>query len=150
MKKFLSLLAIVFIFLLSGCENATLPEYKMEDDNYKLTIVNCTNKYIHYSIIEGVTYATSVKQFNLETHTFLKDFTGTSINKQLISPAGTISGEYKLDQSYHYIPKGKYNCTIFVCKSNTYNNKEDEYINKQTFYLNSDMTITIGSNGAIY
>ena len=149
MRKFISLLTIVCIFTLSSCSN-DIPKYQMEDDNYKLIIVNNMDQFIHFSIIEGTTSATSVKQFNSEVHTYLKDCVGSTLKKQLLSPSGTISGEDQLDRIRYYIPKGSYTCTIFVSKSNTYSGKEDVYINKKTFYYSSDMTITIGSNGSIY
>ena len=151
MRKFLSLLTIVFILTLSGCGNITKP-YNYYDDKFEFTVINNTDQFINFSVIEGVTSSTNAKDFYSQYHNYLTDCVGTVFKQQLIAPRGSVSsdGTMPLDRMTYLINDGSYNVTIFVCKDNSYTGKNDVYINKMYFTLSGDRTVTINSNGSIY
>lgn len=146
MKKRIVLLSLFLVVLLSSCK-AIFDEGKGYQE---LTIINNTNLHIKYSIINGTTGATSSKAFYSQQNNYLVDYAGIVIKQQLLSPSGKQSEGYMLDRTTFRLNEDDYYLTIFVCKSNNYTGKEDEYINKYTFSCSGDKTITIASNGSIY
>lgn len=150
MKKKIFLFSILICFLFSSCFYNYSEYY--QNKYFEFTVINNTDQFINFSIIEGTTDCINAKDFYSQYHNYLCDFTGDVMHKQVIAPAGSLSSDGKdlLDRWTYYVYKGSYNVTIFVCKDNTYTSYEDVYINKKYFVLSGTKTIIIGSTGNIY
>lgn len=150
MKKILSIFTILFVFVLVSCGNIVKP-HSWEEDYFDFTVVNNTDQFINFSIIEGTTSCTSAKDFYNQPHNYLTDWVGNVLSKFLLAPSGKKSSDgLMLDRQTFTIANGSYNVTIFVCKDNSYTGKSDVYINKMYFTLSGNRTVTINSNGSIY
>lgn len=148
MKKIYIAFVSLFLALLISCGNV----FEEEDKYQKLTIVNQTNLFIKYSVIEGTSSATTSNAFYAQMHDYIIDRAGITIKQQLLCPAGHVddTGELQLDKQTFEVNKGSYNCTLFVCKSNSYTGNPDDYINKASFNFSGNTTVTIAADGSIY
>lgn len=138
MKKiFFILFCIIFIF--SSC---LLEDDKLENDHITVTVINNTNKYLKYSLID------------INTNCYINNIFDSPIDNEVISPAGNttvIDGEEEplyIDELW--IKPGSYSAKIIVYIDNTYSTQADKYLNEGIFYITDDYTITIGSDGSIY
>lgn len=147
MKKKLSIILVIIAVIYTSCN----PNVELEKDYYEITVINNTNVSVKFSIVEGYTLATSSNDFYTQYHNYLSYHGRMEIKQQLLGPKGRISDDgTELNKITLWVDNKKKNCTIFVCKSNTYSGKPDAYINKKQFYLTGNMTITIGADGQIY
>lgn len=150
MKNKLLILSIFSLIIFTSCVDAPKPNF--EEEYQDITIINNMDQFVNFSIINGSTSATKSKEFYSQSHSYLKDWVGTSICKELLSPSGSTSasGEYSLDRMTYKVEKGSFDVTIFVCKDNRYTNKSDVYIGKMSFNFSGDKIINIESDGNIY
>lgn len=148
MKK-LFLCLIILIPILASC---TLPTNEPKQYYQTVTLINQTNQFLKYSLIYDTTTATSSTDFYIQSHNYVSDFAGWTLQNMTICPAGTVSsdGKDRLDKDELKLKPGSYYITLFVCKDNMYNNKPDQYINKKRIYISGDMSIFISANGNIY
>lgn len=144
-RKTFLLLFICFSF--SSCNLLFNNNDKYE--YFEVTVINYTDKFIDFSIVQEYVATDNPSIFNSSYHIYLKDYVGNSLKEVLLCPYGSTSENYELYKITYRISKGNYSGTIFVNTNNDYTTNPKVFIGKKYSTFSNNCTISINYNGTI-